>query len=114
MYHDEFRKPVARSRTDRGAAGPSLSLEVGGGLSLGLAASLDQPIAMALFYLGGVLPLVTCCLSIAAGRAAEFLTGLAPRLEIPRLSAIPTPHLAASSGRVAAPHRRREGARTGR
>jgi len=58
---------------------PPSPWEVGGGLSLGFAASLNQPISLLLFYLGGLLPLVACSLSIAAHRVSELLTCFAPR-----------------------------------
>jgi hypothetical protein len=117
MYHDEFaRKPVkpVKSTPYGEDALPSLPLEVGGGLSLGLAASLNLPISMLLFYLGGLLPLVTCCLAIAAQRVSDFLVGLAPGLETRRPSAVPVPHIFGSSSRMGAAQLRNQRARSGR
>jgi len=111
MYHDEFArravKPTKPLPYGEDAL-PSLPLEVGGGLSLGLAASLNQPISMLLFYLGGLLPLVTCCLAIAAHRVSEFLAGLAPSLGSKTHSAIPVPHLSVASGPAALRLHRRD------
>jgi hypothetical protein len=107
MYHDEFARMPARSpRTDGQDLPPGVAMEVGGGLSLGLAASLNQPLATVLFYLGGLLPLVTCSLSIAAHRASELLALLSASPEAPRPSALPHPHWRASSPRLAGHHMR--------
>jgi hypothetical protein len=101
MYHDEFARKPAKPRPHGEVALSSLPLEVGGGLSLGLAASLNQPISMLLFYLGGLLPLVTCSIAIAAHRVSEFLIGLAPSLKTRRPSAIPIPHILGSTSPMA-------------
>jgi hypothetical protein len=117
MYHDEFarkpEKPVKPLPYGEDAL-PRLPLEVGGGLSLGLAASLNQPISMLVFYLGGLLPLVTCCLAIAAHRVSDFLAGLAPSLEARRPSAVPVPHMFGSSSLMGAARLRHQRARSGR
>jgi hypothetical protein len=112
MYHDEFmRKPVRPIRRPEEPPA-SLPLEVGGGLSLGLAASLNQPLSMVLFQLGGLLPLVACSLEIAAHRASVFLARLAPSLQASRPSAIPVPHLSTASGFSAIRRHRQERARS--
>ena len=96
MYHDEFARKPAKPRSQGEDLLPSLPLEVGGGLSLGLAASLNQPISILLFYLGGLLPLVTCSLAIAAHRASELLARLAPGLRTKRHPTLPGPHFSAA------------------
>jgi hypothetical protein len=101
MYHDEFARKPAKPRPIVEDTLPRLPLEVGGGLSLGLAVSLNQPISMLLFYLGGLLPLVTCSIAIAAHRVSEFLASLAPSLETRRPSAVPVPHILGSSSPMA-------------
>jgi hypothetical protein len=114
MYHDEFaRKPSNPGPVGENAM-PSLPLEVGGGLSIGLAMSLNQPISMLLLYLGGLLPLVTCSLTIAAHRVAEVLAALAPRLETRRRAAVPAPHLAVATIPMAVARFRRQRVRSGR
>jgi hypothetical protein len=114
MYHDEFARKPVRPMQRPEVPLSSLPFEVGGGLSLGLAVSLNQPISMALFYLGGLLPLVACSIEIAARRASEFLLRLAPSLETCRPSAVPVPHLPGISSPVAGSRFRHERARSAR
>ncbi len=95
MYHDEFAKQPAKPNLKGEPLLPGRALEVGGGLSLGLAASLNQPLAMTLYYLGGLLPLVACSLSIAG----QWLASLAAKPQAIRLLAVPVPHWPASRGR---------------
>jgi hypothetical protein len=107
MYHDEFtRTPARKVETYGNDALPSVALEVGGGLSLGLAASLNQPASMLLLYVGGLLPLLACCTSIVAHRCSEVMATLAPLFRAGRPSAVPMPHLFAA----ARPSRRLQGA----
>ena len=96
MYHDEFAKRPARIRRDADALVdmPSLPIEVGGGLSLGLAASLNPSISNLLLGLGGLLPLVLASFAIALHRASEFLGGLAPLAKVIGKSNPPVPHFA--------------------
>jgi hypothetical protein len=114
VYHDEFSRKPAKARSFADDAIPLLALEVGGGLSLGLAASLNQPISTLLYFLGGVLPLVTCCVSIAAHRLSETLTGLTPPANAGRISAVPVPHILTSTARVGGLHRHRSRAGSAR
>jgi hypothetical protein len=107
MYHDEFAKKSARPRPKVEEPGSSLPMEVGGGLSLGLAASLNPPISILVFYLGGLLPLVACSAEIAARRVAESLSSLIRSLPGRRPAALPVTHLTG-------PHRRPQGAGTTR
>ena len=107
MYHDEFTRTPARKADPYGDdALPSVALEVGGGLSLGLAASLNQPVSMLLFFVGGLLPMLTCCASIVAHRCSEVVAALAPLFKPGRPSTVPIPHLFAASR----PARRLQGA----
>ena len=107
MYHDEFtRTPAKRPGSFGDDALPSVALEVGGGLSLGLAASLNQPVSMLLFFVGGLLPMLTCCASIVAHRCSEALAALTPIFRARRPSAVPIPHLPAMNR----PGRRLQGA----
>jgi hypothetical protein len=108
MYHDEFASKPAWVEPTGDVPAPGFALEFGGGLSLGLAASLNQPISTILFYLGGLLPLVVSCLAIAAYRCSELLARLAPLAESSGRRALPSPYLATiPSDAVVGPYRRR-------
>jgi hypothetical protein len=114
MYHDEFAKKPAQPKPAGDDLLPSLPLEICGGLSLGFAASLNQPVSMVLFYLGGLLPLVTCSVAIAAQRALEFMTRLVSGPGTRHQSVMPIPHFAAASGPMARARVRHQSARSAR
>jgi len=77
MYHDEFARNPVRIEPPPQSPLPGLALEVGGGLWLGLLASLNPPILTALFFLGGLLPLIASCITIGLYRSFEALDRLA-------------------------------------
>jgi hypothetical protein len=102
MYYDEFARRPARPISTGEKILPSLVMEVGGGLSLALAASLNRPISLMVFDLGGLLPMVACCLSIAGRNAVTMVASLAPKPLPIRSPALPAPHFAASRRPIAA------------
>ena len=116
MYHDEFASKPAKPVPFGEDALPAITLEVGGGLSLGLAASLNQPLSTLLYLVGGLLPLLTCCFAIAAHRCAEVLERLSPLFEAGRRPSVPVPipHLFASRASMAGRHRVHPKARSAR
>ena len=114
MYHDEFMRQPAKFSSHTRESRPSLPFEVGGGVSLGLAASLNQPISMVLFYLGGLLPLFACSVEIATHQVVEFLRSLAPSSKTTQSSPIPMPHLSTSFARKAGATRTQQRARASR
>ena len=94
MDHDEFAKRPTRTRSNEDVDVPAFPLELGGGLSLSLAASLNPSISSLLLGLGGLLPLVTTSLGIARHRAAEFLHTLAPGNRGHRTNQLASAHFA--------------------
>ena len=117
MYHDEFAKrPVRRESSFGENALPTMALEVGGGLWMVLAASLNQTISSLLFQIGGLLPLVACSCSIFAHRCSESLSQLARTIQTFERSPLPIPHLSFPSSSASKPRRTRvraESARAG-
>ena len=108
MGHPASARKWSGSAPHAGGGPPLRTLEVGGGLSLGLAASLDQPSSLLLLSLGGLLPFVAFSLSIAAHRARQWLVR---PMHPPGASgpiAWPTPHLLGSR-RLASPRSRGPG-----
>jgi hypothetical protein len=111
MYHDEFAKRPTRTRSNGDVDVPAFPLEFGGGLSLGLAASLNPSISGLLLSLGGLLPLVATSFAIALHRAAEFLNVLASRARIIDRTNPPRPHFATISSASTIDPRRFEDSR---
>ena len=85
MYHDEFAARPVRKRGDVGGAFSGLAIEVGGGVSAATASSFVLPEIPILLSLGGLLPLVACCLGILVDRCREAGIDLLRHLETMRL-----------------------------
>ena len=102
MYHDEFaRRPVDRTPKWDDFL-PDLAMQVGGGLSLALAASLNRSASMALFTVGGQLPIIAWSLSMTVAQAVASLSGLASKVGSEPPSALPAPHMLANPRTMAA------------
>lgn len=71
-YHEPV-KNSAHERSSHDSAVPAVALEMGGGLSLGLAISLNPPISMLLFSLGGLIPLLFSSCEITTHRCFEIV-----------------------------------------
>ena len=93
MYHDEFEKRPVRPESFGENALPAVALEVGGGLSMVLTASLNQTISSLLLQFGGLLPLIACSVTIFAHRCSRSLERLARRSQAAPRSPVPIPHL---------------------
>ena len=111
MYHDEFGRRPARPESFGEDALPASVLEVGGGLWMVLAASLNQTLSALLLQLGGLLPLLACSGTILAHRCSEALDGLARKASMAAPS-VPVPHVGLAVGRARRPIRA-ESARVG-
>jgi hypothetical protein len=102
MYHDEFvKRPVKRESFGEDAL-PAVVLEVGGGLWMALAASLNQTAIAVLFQLGGLLPLVACSGKIFAHRCSDALARLGRPFQVTPTLPVPIPHFGLAAGPVRA------------
>ena len=117
MYHDEFaRKPVRSPVAVVEDALATLALEMGGGLSITLVASMAQPVLGWIYMIGGLLPLVVCSTGIFIHRCTEILANLGVSSGVQRPTIVPVPHFGrvpVGSRRMAGPLFQRETVRAG-